>query len=342
MFFIYRGDWLLALVLFMVANIGASGSFVFYDSLLPHVARHHEMDRLSTTGYALGYLGGGILLAFNLAWIQKPDWFGLPAGEGLTEAQATLPTRLAFLSVALWWLVFSIPLFRRVREPLRRLEADERPDLNPVRVAATRLRETLRELRGYRQAFLMLLAFLVYNDGIGTIIKMAAIYGAEIGIEQGALIAAILLVQFVGIPFALLFGILAGKIGAKRAIFLGLAVYAGISVLGYFMRTAAHFFVLAVLVGMVQGGSQALSRSLFASMIPKHKSAEFFAFFAIAEKFAGILGPAIFAATIALTGSSRNAIISVIAFFIVGAMLLGRVNEEEGVRAARAADAATH
>jgi UMF1 family MFS transporter len=293
MFFIHRGDWLLALMLFIVANIGASGSFVFYDSLLPHVARHDEMDRLSTTGYALGYLGGGILLAFNLAWIQKPAWFGLPAGEGLTEMQATLPTRLAFLSVALWWIVFSIPLFRRVREPRRRIEADEQPDENSLKVAASRLRETLRELRAFRQAFLMLLAFLIYNDGIGTIIKMAAIYGAEIGIAQGALITAILLVQFVGIPFALLFGALAGKIGAKRAIFLGLAVYAGISVLGYFMQTAAHFFALAVLVGMVQGGSQALSRSLFASLIPKHKSAEFFAFFAIAEKFAGILGPAI-------------------------------------------------
>ncbi len=334
MFFIHRGDWLLALVLFIVANIGASGSFVFYDSLLPHVARHDEMDRLSTTGYALGYLGGGILLAFNLAWIQKPAWFGLPAGEGLTEMQATLPTRLAFLSVALWWIVFSIPLFRRVREPRRRIEADERPEENPVKVAARRLRETLRELRAFRQAFLMLLAFLIYNDGIGTIVKMAAIYGAEIGIAQGALIAAILLVQFVGIPFALLFGALAGKIGAKRAIFLGLAVYTGISVLGYFMRTAAHFFALAVLVGMVQGGSQALSRSLFASLIPKHKSAEFFAFFAIAEKFAGIVGPAIFAGTIALTGSSRNAIISVIAFFVVGGLVLRMVDEEEGARAA--------
>ncbi|MFQ5457177.1 MAG: MFS transporter [Myxococcota bacterium] len=342
MFFIYRGDWLLALALFVLANIGAAGSFVFYDSLLPHVARPHEMDRLSTSGYALGYLGGGLLLALNLAWILKPDLFGLPAGENLTDAQTTLPTRLALLSVAVWWAVFSIPLLRRVPEPPRQLEADEGLEMRALGVAFTRIRETLGELRGYRQAFLMLLAFLIYNDGIGTIIRMAAIYGAEIGIGRNALIAAIVLVQFVGIPFALLFGAIAGRIGPKRAILAGLVVYMGISALAFFMRTAAHFFALAVLVGMVQGGTQALSRSLFASMIPKHKSAEFFAFFAIAEKFAGMLGPAIFAAVIFATGSSRNAILSVIVFFFAGGLLLLRVNEDEGRQRARTADEAAH
>ncbi len=342
MFFIQRGDWLLALALFVLANIGASGSFVFYDSLLPHVARPQEMDRLSTSGYALGYLGGGLLLTLNLAWILQPGWFGLPSGENLTDAQATLPSRLALLSVAVWWLFFSIPLFRRVPEPARRVESDERLDMRGVAVAFTRVGETLRELRGYRQAFLMLLAFLIYNDGIGTIIRMATIYGAEIGIGQNSLIAAIVLVQFVGIPFAIFFGGLAGRIGPKHAIFLALLVYVGISVLGYFMRTAAHFFLLAFLVAMVQGGSQALSRSLFASMIPRHKSAEFFSFFAIAEKFAGMFGPIIFAAVIALTGSSRNAVASVIAFFVVGGLILRKVNVEEGRRAAEAADAATH
>jgi len=187
----------------------------------------------------------------------------------------------------------------------------------------------------------MLLAFLVYNDGIGTIIRMATIYGAEIGIGQNALIAAIVLVQFVGIPFAIFFGAIAGRIGPKRSIFLALLVYVGIGVLGYFMRTATHFFMLAFLVAMVQGGSQALSRSLFASLIPKHKSAEFFAFFAIAEKFAGMFGPAIFALVIELTGSSRNAVVSVIAFFVLGGLILRSVDVEEGRRAAAAADAVT-
>ena len=333
MFFIHRGDIGLASILFTLSLVAVAGSFVFYESLLPHIARPGEIDRVSSAGYALGYVGGGILLAFNLAWIQRPDWFGLPSGPGLDEAATTLPVRLAFVSVALWWLVFSLPLFRRVPEPPPRLEADERKGENPVKVAFIRLAETFGELRSYRQAFLLLLAFLIYNDGIQTIIKMATAYGTEIGIGQNALIGAILLVQFVGIPCSFLFGMLASRIGAKRALFLGLTVYTAISVLGYFMTTAAHFYLLAVLVGTVQGGTQALSRSLFARMIPQHKSGEFFGFFSIFEKFAGIFGPLIFAGTIAATGSSRNAILSVIGFFVVGGALLSLVDVEEGERA---------
>jgi len=271
-------------------------------------------------------VGGGILLALNLAWIQKPGWFGLPSGEGLTPAQATLPSRLAFASVAIWWLLFSIPLFKRVKEP----PASGRPRESLARSAQTALVKSFRDLTGYPQAALMLLAFLIYNDGIGTIIRMATIYGTEIGIGRGALIASILLVQFVGIPFSFLFGALAGRIGTKRAIFLGLVVYAGISVFGYFMTTGFHFLLLAIMVGTVQGGTQALSRSLFASMIPKSRSAEFFGFFAVVEKFAGIFGPLLFSVIIALTGSSRGAILTVIAFFAVGGALLYRVDVERG------------
>jgi UMF1 family MFS transporter len=339
MFFIHTGDLLLASILFVLAMIGATGSFVFYEALLPHIASPAEVDRVSTAGYAMGYIGGGVLLAVNLAWIQKPGWFGLPHGPGLAEAAATLPVRLAFVSIAAWWALFSIPLFRRVPEPPRRLEFDERRGENPVVVAFTRLGETFRELRGFRQAFVFLVAFLIYNDGIQTIIKMATAYGTELGIGQGALITAILMVQFVGIPFSFLFGSLAGRIGAKRAVFLGLLVYTAISVLGYFMRTATHFFVLAGLVGIVQGGTQALSRSLFASMTPPHKSGEFFGFFSVFEKFAGIFGPLFFAAAIAFTGSSRAAILSVIAFFVVGGALLATVNVLEGEQAARDAEA---
>jgi MFS transporter, UMF1 family len=339
MFLIHTGDIGLASWLFILALIGVTGSFVFYEALLPHLAKPNEIDRISTAGYAMGYIGGGILLALNLAWIQKPAWFGLPSHPGMTESEATLPARLAFVSVALWWVVFSLPLFRRVPEPPARLEPAERRGENPVRVAFERLGETFRELRGYRQAFLMLAAFLIYNDGIQTIIKMATAYGTELGIGQSALIAAILLVQFVGIPCSFLFGTLAGRIGAKQSLFLGLLVYTVISILGYFMKTATHFFILAGLVGLVQGGTQALSRSLFASMIPQHKSGEFFGFWSVFEKFAGIFGPLIFAGTIAATGSSRNAILSVIAFFAVGAAILAFVDLEEGKREAQAADA---
>lgn len=341
MFFVHRGDVALASWLFVVALIGGSGCLVFYESLLPHIASPEEMDRVSTAGYALGYLGGGLLAALNLLWIQRPEWFGLPYGDNLSESDATLPVRLAFISVAVWWILFSIPLFRRVAEPVRKLESDEQAAANPVRAALGRVIETLRELRRYRNAFLMLVAFLLYNDGVQTIIKMAAAYGTEIGIGQGALIAAFVLVQFVGVPCAFAFGWIASRTGAKPAIFGGLLVYIAITILGYFMDSAADFFVLAVLVGTVQGGTQALSRSLFASMIPPHKSGEFFGFYSIFEKFAGIFGPLLFDLTIAATGTSRNAILSVIVFFIAGAMLLHFVDVDKGQQEARAAEVGT-
>lgn len=330
MFFVQRGDVWLGFALFVFALVGSAGSMVFYESLLPHVASESEIDQVSTAGYAIGYLGGGTLLALNLAWILRPGLFGMSEG--------TLPVRIALVSVAIWWVVFSVPLFRRVPEPPRRLEPDESVRQNAVRVAFRRLWETLTELKGYKQAFLMLLAFLIYNDGIQTIIKMATAYGTEIGIDQGALIGAILIVQFAGIPFTFLFGYLAGQIGAKRSIFIGLTVYTGISIMGYFMQTATHFFILAGMVGMVQGGTQALSRSLFASMVPPHKSGEFFGFFSVFEKFAGIFGPLFFAVAIALTGSSRSAILSVIAFFFIGGFILYFVDVDEGRRVAQEAE----
>jgi UMF1 family MFS transporter len=288
------------------------------------------MDRVSSAGYALGYLGGGLLLALNLAMIQKPALFGLSGAQAATQ--------LSFVTVGLWWVLFTIPLLLRVPEPPRKLEPDERPGQNPLVVTFVRLGETLKELRGYKQAFMMLLAFMIYNDGISTIIRMATTYGAEIGLDQGHMIQALLLVQFVGIPFAFLFGALAGKIGAKRSIFFALAVYTGISVLAYRMQTSSEFYLLAILVGMVQGGSQALSRSMFAAMIPKHKSSEFFGFFGVFEKFAGVAGPALFALAVYGTGSSRLAILSVTLFFAVGAAILWRVDLDEGRREAAAHD----
>jgi UMF1 family MFS transporter len=263
--------------------------------------------------------------------IQRPALFGL--------ADAGVATRLSFLSVAIWWVGFSVPLFRHVPEPPRRVEADERPSGNAFTTGVRRLFETFHELRRYRQAFLLLLAFLLYNDGIQTIIRMATTYGTEIGLGESAMITALLVTQFIGVPCAFLFGMLAGRIGAKPSVFLGLAVYAAITMLGYYMTTTTHFFALAVLVGLVQGGTQALSRSLFASMIPRHKSSEFFAFFGVFERYAGILGPAIFAWVVESTGSSRNAILSVIVFFVAGAALLTLVDVNAGRQAARAAEA---
>ena len=327
MAWIYPGDWQLAAGLFIVANIGVSGSMIFYDSLLPHIATDAEIDRVSTAGYALGYLGGGLLLALNLAWIQFPERFGI--------ADAAAASRLSFVSVAVWWLVFSIPLFRQIAEPGAKSSPDK-THVSPVLGGVFgRLRHSIRELRLYKNATLLLLAFVIYNDGVGTIIRMAAIYGTEIGLSPGVLISAILLVQFIGIPAAFAFGSLAGRIGAKAGIFLALSVYMIVSVVGYFMSTASHFYLLAILVGLVQGGCQALSRSLFASMIPRDRSTEFFGLFAVCEKFAGIFGPAIFAGMALATGSSRAAILAVMLFFVIGGGLLSVVNVEEGRRAVR-------
>jgi UMF1 family MFS transporter len=336
MYFIGRGDLMLASVLFVLVGVGAAASIVFYDALLPHIASEDEVDRVSAGAFAVGYLGGGIVLALNLTMILKPAWFGLGS------ADPSLPVRLSLVSVAVWWLLFSIPLLRGVPEPAPRLEADEDVGRNPVKVAFSRLVETFQELRRYKNAFLMLIALLIYNDGISTIQKMAAAYGTELGIRRETLITAILVVQFVAVPATLLFGALAGKIGAKRSIFLGLLVYTGISIFAYFMKTAAHFYILAITVGMVQGGTQALGRSLFATLIPRYKSGEFFGFYSVFNKFAGILGPFLFAGIIGGTGSLRNAILSVIIFFVVGAAVLVFVDVEEGELVAREAERATH
>ncbi len=342
LFGVERGDALLAGALFAACMVAGSAATTFYEALLPHVAPPGQMDRVSTAGFAVGYVGGGVLLAVNLLWIQRPEWFGLPHGPGISGPARTLPVRLAFVSVAVWWIAFAVPLFRRVREPPRRLEAGERERAGAVRLAVARLVATLRELRRHREAAIMLVAFLVYNDGIQTIIKMAAAYGAEIGIGSGALLAAILMVQFVGIPCSFLFGALAGRIGAKRAVLVGLAVYTVIALLGWRMRSAAEFFVLAGLVGVVQGGTQALSRSLFASMIPPHRSGELFGYWGVFEKFSGVLGPLAFDLVIAATGSSRSAVLAVIGFFAIGAALLAVVDVEAGRRAAIVEEASAH
>ncbi len=327
LFFVQEGHWVAGLLFFILVNLGANGSVVFYDALLPHIARPGEEDRVSTGAFAIGYLGAGILLAFCLLMIQRPDLFGLPEG--------TLPARISFALVAGWWAVFTIPLLRKVPEPPPEQVVDDALGGGVVRFAVNRILTTFSELRSYRNAFLFLLAYLVYGDGIGTIIRVATIYGATLGIDRGHMIGAIVMVQFIGVPFSFLFGMLAGRIGTKRSLFVGLAVYLGVTVLGFHMTNALHFWMLAGLVGMVQGGTQALSRSLYASMIPAYKSGELFGFYGVMDKFAGMFGPLVMAAVITATGSSRMSILSVAAFFIVGALILSLVDVEEGRRVAR-------
>jgi MFS transporter, UMF1 family len=304
---------------------------VFYDALLPHIARAGEEDRVSTGAFAVGYLGAGLLLAFCLLMIQQPALFGIPEG--------TLAVRLSFALVAVWWAAFTLPVLLRVPEPEPEVVAADRVSESVFVFALGRLRSTLSELRAYRHAFVFLLAYLVYGDGIGTIIRMATIYGAELGIDRGHMIGAIVMVQFVGVPFSFLFGSLAGRIGTKPSLFVGLAVYLGVTVLAFFMTTALHFWLLAGLVGMVQGGTQALSRSLYASMIPAYKSGELFGFYGVMDKFAGMVGPTVMAGVIGLTGSSRLGILSIAAFFVAGGLILALVDVDEGRRVAREAQA---
>jgi UMF1 family MFS transporter len=329
-----RGDWAWCILLYVLGRIGFSGANIFYDSLLPHVAPEDEMDRVSSLGYALGYLGGGILLAINIAMIllaPEGELWGVPWSEWMP--------RFSFFSVGVWWLVFSIPIFRNVSEPPG--AAVDGPRISPLKAGFARLRETARDLGRYKQLLLFLVAFWLYNDGISTIIDMATIYGQEVFTAQGIedatihLIAALLITQFVGFPFAYLFGWVAKRLGTKRSIYLALVWYALICVGGFLMTRVWQFYALAVAVGLVIGGSQALSRSLYGAMTPKSKSAEFFGFFNIMGKFSAILGPVLFAAVGRLFGQSRYSIISLIVFFIVGIVLLTRVDEDEGIRVAQ-------
>lgn len=325
--FVFLGDdtFVLARILFIVGNVGFAGANIFYESLLPHIAQKDDIDQVSTRGYAMGYVGGGILLVVNVLWYQQPEWFFMP-GVGFA-------LRASFFSVAVWWAVFTIPLMRHVPEPP--VVRTEGVDGNVISAGFKRLVNTFRQITRYKQLLLFLAAFWIYNDGIGTIIKMATAYGDEIGIGLTDMTIALIITQFVGIPFSFGFGWLARRLGTKRSILVALVVYTGISVGGYFMRTATHFYILAFLVATVQGGSQALSRSLYATMVPKHQSAEFFGFFSTSSKFAGIAGPLLFGIVSQAAGESRLSIVSLIVFFVVGGFLLIFVDEKEGIRVAR-------
>ncbi|MBM7600193.1 UMF1 family MFS transporter [Virgibacillus halotolerans] len=322
--FVGEGDYIFASILLIVGTIGFSGGNVFYDAFLPEIAEGEEMDKLSADGFAWGYIGGGILLAINILMILKHDWFGIP--------NASVASQLSFASVGVWWFIFSIPLFRNIKEEKKTAVKREK---SYVSIGFSRVATTFKALKQYKQLLIFLLAFWMYNDGISTIIKMATIYGRDIGIDGNSLIAALLITQFVGIPCTFFFGWLAKKITAKKALLITLYAYVGIVILGYFMSAALHFYLLAICVGVVQGGAQSLSRSIFGRMVPDNKHAEFFGFYGISSKFAAIFGPFLFALVGQLTGSSRLGIVSLVVFFIGGIILLRFVDIDKGVRDAK-------
>jgi len=337
LYLVRTGDWVLGSLFFIFGNLGFAGSLVYYDALLPHVARPENIDQVSSRGYAMGYIGGGVLLAINLGMILfVPTLFPAEQQAEITERM----TRLSFVTVAVWWFLFTLPLLRNVKEPIRRILPGEE-NFSPLEASFSRLRQTFKEIRVYRDLFTFLLAFWIYANGIGTIIVMATAYGNEIGIGQTTLIGTLLMVQFVAAPFAFLFGWLAKKIGTKPSIYLSLSIYTLIAILGYFLQYEWQFWVLGVMVATVQGGSQALSRSLMGKLVPKSKSAEFFGFFSVFEKFSSIAGPFLFGVVSTIMGESRLSIVSLVIFFITGMYFLTRVNVARGIEVAQKAELLT-
>ena len=314
-----EGDWMLASVLIVIGTLGFSGGNTFYDSLLTDLVPIEKRDIISARGYSMGYLGGGLLLAVNLVMIEGWEMVGFP--------DKTTATQVVFLTVGIWWLLFALPLFRRVKDVPRNRQAAFG---SVIRTSFANLGRTLRSIRRYPQLSKYMLSYWFFNDGINTIILMATVYGSGIGIGTTHLITALLITQFVAFPCTLLFGRFAARSGAKRALYVSLAIYVLIVVLGYFMTSEVHFYALAIMVGLVQGGSQATARSIYANLVPPSRSAEFFGFLSLSSKFSSVAGPFVFAVTGTITGSSRLAILSLIAFFIIGIALLTRVDLAKG------------
>jgi len=318
-----QGNWQMAVLFYVIATIGFASGNVFYDALLPSLASEERVDAVSSLGFGLGYLGGGLLFLVNVFMYLKPEIFGIP--DGATAI------KLSFLSVAVWWAVFTIPLILFVPEP-KNYETIEFN--NAIRMGWVQLVQTFKEIRNMKVVGTFLLAYWFYIDGVDTIIRMAVDYGMSLNFPGESLIIALLIVQFVAFPSALIYGWLASKIGAKTGIMVGITAYSFITLLGYFMTEAWHFYVLAILIGLFMGGIQALSRSLYTRIIPPDKSAEFFGFYNMIGKFAAIIGPALMGTIALVTGSARLSILSILLLFILGAFFLNKVDIKEGKRLA--------
>jgi UMF1 family MFS transporter len=308
-----QGQWQWAAILFALASMGFWGGIIFYDSLLIDVAPRDRLDFISGWGYAVGYLGGGVLLAINVWMTLDPGFFGL--------ANASAAVKASFVTVAVWWALFAIPIFLFVRE--RGADQFTRAGAaKTVRASFAELMKTVREVRRYRAVVFFLLAYWMYIDGVNTIQKMAVDYGLAIGLETSSLIQAILMVQFIGFPAALLFGWIGQRISPVVGIFICIAVYTAVTIYATMLNTATEFFIMAAATGCVQGGVQSLSRSYYGRLIPPERSGEFFGFYNMMSKFAAVLGPFLMGTTALLTGNSRTAILSIVVLFIAGGGLL--------------------
>lgn len=312
LWFVGEGEWFAAAWVYGVGTIGFWGAIVFYDALITAVSPLERYDEVSAFGFALGYLGGGVLFAVNVAMTLAPAAFGL---SGPAEA-----VRVSLLTVGLWWIVFSVPLFLFVKEPPRVAGVG-----SPWRVGLRSLMKTFQGFREHHSLILFLVAYFFYIDGVHTIIRMAVDYGMSLGFPSESLIVALLITQFVGFPAAIAFGFAATRFGPKRMLYVGVTVYVLVTIYAYKMTSVTEFYVLAGAVGLVQGGVQAVSRSLYARFVPPEQSGEFFGFFNMLGRFAALIGPSLVAVTGLLTGSSRLGILSVIVLFVCGLFFLGFV-----------------
>jgi UMF1 family MFS transporter len=324
LFLLAQGEWGTALAVYLLGVLGFSGSNIFYDALLVDVAPPGSYERVSALGYALGYLGGGLLFAFNVVMTLYPARFGL--------ADSAEAVRVSFLSVAIWWALFALPVVLLVPEGPR---TGGRGWGAAARGAIRQLAETIGHIRQLRITFLFLVAYWFYIDGVDTIVRMAVDFGLAIGFEADSLMVALLITQFVGFPAALVFGRLGERWGVKRGIMLAIGIYMLVVLAASRMDRVEEFYLLAMAIGMVQGGIQALSRALFASLIPSGRTAEFFGFYNMIGKFAAVLGPMLVGLTAALTGDSRLSLIPILLLFLIGAVLLWRVDLRAGREAAR-------
>ncbi|MHC4463264.1 MAG: MFS transporter [Planctomycetota bacterium] len=325
LYFVTEGNWGIAVLIYVLGMIGFSGGNIFYDSLLLDVSSPRKVDFVSAFGFAFGYLGGGLLFAFNVFITLRPEIFGL---AGQDEA-----IRLSFISVAIWWAVFSIPIFLFVKESRT---ADQTTGLHAIIGGFRQLRITFTEIRRLRVVFLFLLGYWLYIDGVDTIVRMAVDYGLSLGFDSNRLIVALLITQFVGFPSAIAFGKIGEKLGPKTGIFIGIGVYIAVTIYAFFMTHAVEFYALAVAIGLVQGGVQSLSRSFYTRIIPPNKSAEFFGFYNMLGKFAAVIGPVLMGWVGVVFGDPRIGILSIIVLFVSGAVLLFFVNEQEGSHMAKA------
>ena len=322
LYFIPQGDWVIAASLYALAVIGFSGGNIFYDSLIASVSKQDQRNKVSSLGFSLGYLGGGLLFVINVLMYLNPAWFGLSS-----QSEAIL---WSFVSVAVWWAVFSLPLFMSVEE---KSNAEISKGLfKTITEAFKAVASTLREIKKHKRVAIFLIAYWLYIDGVDTIVRMAVAYGSDIGLDASSMITALLLTQFVGFPATLVFGIYADKIGFKKILTIGISIYILVTFYAYYMSTALEFYILAGTVGLVQGGVQAISRSFFSTIIPVNKEAQFFGFYNLVGKSAVFLGPVLVSWVALIFGNPRFGILSLLFLLVPGLILLWMVPDKELAR----------